>query len=434
MKLHSKSSQNLENPTPQRKPGRRWLMLAIPTLLALCLGLVSFSSGLVSQTNLVPDLVDFVRDLPFVGPGRMAALEDLYYNAQDGVTLFLYQHTHAPVVLAKSAAAQLKSATPQNALPKLTPGPALVTLPDSRPDGPSKITIVTPTPVPTATTPAPPKPIPPLIISDPLPGEGVWTTDGMPLADSASPPLRRTFYRPDPERPYVRVDLAWIDTSQTQLTLVPGTAEPQPVDKVKGSGVIPADVQSSGSLLAAWNGGFMTMHGQYGMMVNRRIVAPPRDGFAVLAQYADGSLRIGVWGDEIKMTPDLVSFRQNGPILIDKGVLNQDGLLAWGKSVSGETHIWRSGIGITQDGALIYAAGNAMTAQTLGEALEAAGAVAAMQLDVNAMHVYFYTYRQTDKGPAPTKLSPTIPGPTNLYLTPYVRDFMYLTAKQQVPR
>ncbi len=251
----------------------------------------------------------------------------------------------------------------------------------------------------------------------------------MPLGDQPNPPLWHTFFRPDPERPYARVDLVHIDLSQTQLTIVPGTSEPRSVDGIRGSGVIPTNVQQGGKLLAAWNGGFLTIHGAYGMMVNRRVILPPRDDFAVLAQYANGSLKLGVWGSEITMTPDLVTFRQNGPILIDHGVLNENGMLAWGKSVSGDTHIWRSGLGLTADGNLLVAAGSSLSAQTLGQALLAAGAVEAMQLDVNAWHVYFLTYALTPQGLVPTKLNAAIPGPSTVFLRPFDRDFMYLTLK-----
>ncbi len=252
----------------------------------------------------------------------------------------------------------------------------------------------------------------------------------MPLGNQALPPLFHTFYRPDPTRPYVSVDMVWIDLAQTQLTLVPGTTEPRAVDGTHGAGMIPPAVQSGGKLLAAWNGGFLTMHGSYGMMVDRHVILPARPGFATLAQYADGSMKIGVWGQDIQMTPDLVSFRQNGPILIDHGVVNEQNLAAWGASVSGATHIWRSGIGLTADGALIYAAGNSLDAQTLGEALQRAGAVEAMQLDVNAWHVFLFTYALSPQGLASTKLNTLMPGPSQLYLTPYTRDFMYLTSNR----
>ncbi|MGB8646297.1 MAG: phosphodiester glycosidase family protein [Anaerolineae bacterium] len=387
---------------------------------------------MVSQTDIVPQMVDAVRNLPFVGPDRMAALEDAYYNAQDGWNQFIYDRTHAPVVTANVAGDNLD----QPAAPTLAPTnvpPTATPEPQSQVAAP-KFTTPQPVGTPAPAAPALPRPIPPLILSDSQPGEGIWSPVGLPLAQRSRPPIIRTFYRPDPERPYARVDLAWIDLSQTQLTLVPGTSEPRSAPGVpRGEAQIPATVQNSGNLLASWNGGFLTLHGGYGMMVNRVIIAPPKDGFAVLAQYSDGSMHIGIWGRDIKMTSDLVSFRQNGPILIDQGVLNESEMLAWGKSVSGETRIWRSGIGITRDGALIYAAGSSLSAQTLGIALQRAGAVEAMQLDVNAWHVSFFTYELTANGLVPSKLSPAIAGNARMYLTPYDRDFMYLTLKAGSP-
>src|SRR5512135_2679928 len=56
------------------------------------------------QTDIVPQAVDFARDLPFVGPDRMAALEDLVYSVQDGWNRWIYDLTHAPVITSSTAA------------------------------------------------------------------------------------------------------------------------------------------------------------------------------------------------------------------------------------------------------------------------------------------------------------------------------------------
>ncbi len=420
-----------------RLPRARWFvafaLLLLTTILTVRIA--------VDQTDLVPVLVDTVRNLPFVGPDRMAALEDAYYNVQDQWNQFVYDRTHSPIVTSEVVGAEITPPA-DGAVPVSNPAPATAGTPNAAVDSsagpPDPALTLLPgadlTPLPTATPgllmPGLPAPIRPIILSDPQQGEGVWTTARMPLAGSSRPPLMQTFYRPDPERPFARVDLVWIDLSQTRLNLVAGTVEPRSTTGFRGDGIIPPDVQKSGNLLAAWNGGFLTIHGAYGMMVDRRLIAPARDGFAVLAQFADGSMHIGVWGRDIKMSPNLVSFRQNGPILIDRGRLNENGLLAWGKSISGETRIWRSGIGFTADGGLVYAAGNSLNAQALGQALQAAGAVEAMQLDVNAWHVFFYTYQLAANALLPTKLNTGMPGGTRMYLTPYDRDFMYLVAKQ----
>jgi hypothetical protein len=268
-----------------------------------------------------------------------------------------------------------------------------------------------------------------MIVSDPQSGEGVWTTTDLPLGDRPRPPLWHAFYRPDVTRPYARAELVRMDLTQTHLSLVPGVNEPRPIDGKPGTGQIPLAVQDSGKLLAAWNGGFLTLHGAYGMMVDRRVILPPRDGLATLALYGDGRVRLGVWGRDITMASDLVSFRQNGPILVDHGTVNPNALLDWGKSVSGDIYIWRSGIGLAQDGALVFALENAASAQTLGEALQKAGAQEAMQLDVNVWHVFYFSYELNGKGLVPTKLIPSLPGSGQTYLKPNERDFMYLTLR-----
>jgi Phosphodiester glycosidase len=406
--------------SPTRK--RRWVIwIAIFVLFASAFALFNYAG----QTDWVPQLVDAARNLPFIGPDRVATMENVFYAGQDALNQFIYDHTHGPIIV---AAGPMSSPTAGDEA-KLS-GPSLAITPPGR----AAVQAAPPTPSPPSpTTPTaayrPPAPLSPIILSDPQLGEGVWSTSNMPLGDQPEPPLWHTFFRPDPERPYARADLVWIDLRKTELTLVQGTVEPRPVDGVKGTGQIPIAVQDGGKLLAAWNGGFLTLHGGYGMMVDRRLIAPPRDGFGVLAQYENGSVRIGVWGRDISMTPDLVSFRQNGPILIDGGVVNQDATLTWGRSVSGGTRIWRSGIGLTADGRLIYGIGDSLSAQTLGEAMRQAGAVEAIELDVNAWHAFFFTYSLTPEGPVAAKLDSSIPGPSQLYLRPYGRDFMYLTLK-----
>jgi Phosphodiester glycosidase len=406
--------------TQSPKPKSHWARwVATLVLFACAIGLFNYAG----QTDWVPQLVDFARSLPFVGPDRVATLENIFYTGQDALNQFIYDHTHGPIVVAESGpdTSSNDATRPSGPSITVTPGRAGAAATSATPARAAQITATVGY--------SPPSPLVPIILSDPQWGEGVWTASDMPLGDQSKPPLWHTFYRPDPERPYAHADLVWIDLRQTKLTLVQGTVEPLPVDGIKGTGKIPLAVQESGKLLAAWNGGFLTLHGAYGMMVDRRIIAPPRDGFGVLAQYQDGGNRIGVWGRDILMTPDLVSFRQNGPILIDQGVVNQDASLTWGKSVSGGTRIWRSGIGLTADGELIYGIGDSLSAQMLGEAMRQAGALEAIELDVNAWHAFFFTYILTPEGPAATKLDPSIPGPAQLYLRPYGRDFMYLTLK-----
>jgi hypothetical protein len=88
----------------------------------------------------------------------------------------------------------------------------------------------------------------------------------------------------------------------------------------------------------------------------------------------------------------------------------------------------RSGIGVTADGALVYVAGPALTARSLAESLQRAGAVRAMTLDINPEWVTFNFYSHAPGRPAQvtgTKLYPEMQRPADRYLPPVweARDF-----------
>jgi len=54
--------------------------------------------------------------------------------------------------------------------------------------------------------------------------------------------------------------------------------------------------------------------------------------------------------------------------------------------------VWRSGIGVDRHGNLIYVAGEDQTVKSLATTLLHAGAVRAMELDINSYWVSFITY------------------------------------------
>jgi hypothetical protein len=88
----------------------------------------------------------------------------------------------------------------------------------------------------------------------------------------------------------------------------------------------------------------------------------------------------------------------------------------------------RSGIGITANGALVYVAGPALTARSLAESLQRAGAVRAMTLDINPEWVTFNFYSHPAGQPLDvtgTKLYPEMQRPADRYLPPEweARDF-----------
>jgi hypothetical protein len=271
-------------------------------------------------------------------------------------------------------------------------------------------------------------------ISPGLAGEGVW----LPQSSAPSPynylPLdAKTYIRPDPIHPYAIVTLLQFDTRFINLHMVAGTTEPGGPRGFYGPGVIPANDQKGNALLAAFNGGFKYSDGQYGLKTKGVVYVPPQSGAATIAVLKNGQIIMGAWGGDPRLNngnPDLVAWRQNASLLINKGVINpltQDGA-AWGGTVLNSAYTWRSALGLTSHGTLIYAAGNSLSALTLGQALHAAGAVIAMQTDINPFWVRAFLYnRDAHSNLNIIKLNPTMQGTGTEYLYGTERDFFYLT-------
>lgn len=90
--------------------------------------------------------------------------------------------------------------------------------------------------------------------------------------------------------------------------------------------------------------------------------------------------------------------------------------------------VWRSGLGIDAHGNLIYAVADYQTVGSLAEILKRAGAVRALELDINEDWVSFITYRHPGAG-QPSQLMPDILRPPERYLVPDERDFFALYTK-----
>jgi hypothetical protein len=84
--------------------------------------------------------------------------------------------------------------------------------------------------------------------------------------------------------------------------------------------------------------------------------------------------------------------------------------------------VCRTGVGVDRGGNLIYAAANDQTVITLARILQRAGAVRAMQFDINPEWPTFITYRHR-RGLDPTKVVPNLMQPATRYLVPDDRDF-----------
>jgi hypothetical protein len=86
-------------------------------------------------------------------------------------------------------------------------------------------------------------------------------------------------------------------------------------------------------------------------------------------------------------------------------------------------------VGVDARGNLIYAAADDQTAQSLAEILQRAGAVRAMELDINSEWVTFNFYG-TPGASDPNKLLPDMTRDATRYLVPDDRDFFAVYARR----
>ncbi len=269
-----------------------------------------------------------------------------------------------------------------------------------------------------------PAPIAPAI-NPPLSGEGQWHGTG-PLVRGA-PPVFVTTFRPDPNYPQMVAGVAWIDSTRAWLQLYPGRYEPA------NSGNVLAEVppQLRAGLLATFNSGFKLEDDGGGFVAFGHVYSPLRDGQATLIRYRDGTADVVSWNGGPDPGPNVELARQNLPLIVDRGQLNpnlQDGP-QWGATLGNAVRVWRSGVGVDARGNIIYAAADNQTAQSLAEILQRAGAVRAMELDINSEWVSFNFYGSWDAAGA-QKLVPDMTRDATRYLTPDDRDFVAVYARR----
>ena len=268
-----------------------------------------------------------------------------------------------------------------------------------------------------------PAPIAP-VIAPALPGEGQWHGTG-PLVGGASPVQVATF-RPDASYPQLVAGVAWIDHTRTRLALYPGRYEP-PDDGAQLAEVPP---QLRSSLLATFNSGFKLEDSGGGFFSQGRVYAPLRDGQATLIGSRDGTVDVRTWTGGPDPGSGIAFARQNLPLIVENGGLNpalsNDSL--WGVTLGNSVRVWRSGVGVDAHGNLIYAAADIQTAASLARILQRAGAVRAMELDINYDWTTFNFYGTFGGGEA-TKLLPGMSRPATRYLAPDDRDFFAVFAR-----
>lgn len=267
------------------------------------------------------------------------------------------------------------------------------------------------------------------VIQPALPGEGVWHPA---LANAGPrPPVLLTTFRSESDYPRLVAGVAWMDMSAARVRYVPGMLEP-PVPINRGNADIPLGMRRD--VVAAFNGGFKLHDAAEGFAYQGHTWTPMVPGIGTLELYPSGRVNIVSWHGGPIAPRGLAVARQNLPLIIDNGRLNpnlSDGP-EWGATLGNAVRVWRSGLGVDRHGNLIYAAAPIQTVRTLADILRRAGAVRAMELDINEYWTSFISYRYRFARD-PSNLLPDMIRPATRYLAPDDRDFFAVFARPRAP-
>jgi hypothetical protein len=301
------------------------------------------------------------------------------------------------------------------------------------PSGAIKTPITTPTTV-AAGPPHLPAPVAMAPFASPaLAGEGQWSPAGR-LVDGI-PAVYTTELRPDAVHTSYVVGVAWMDTKLLHATLYSGS-------QIPGGGpfthTAPVQATAANSLVSAFNAGFLSGQSNGGYYTDGKTLTPLRSGAASAVIYNDGTMTVADWGRDATLTPNVVAVRQNLNLIVDGGQpvpgLNAADTTQWGNTLGGAIYVYRSGLGVTSSGALVYVGGPGMNITDLADLLVRAGATRAMELDINTDWVNYSFYNPaTPYGAATadngTQLLPQMTGGPGRYFASYwARDFFTMSS------
>jgi hypothetical protein len=265
------------------------------------------------------------------------------------------------------------------------------------------------------------------LVAAALPGEGTWHAT---FAHGGSrPPVLITSFRPEPiDYPRVVVGVAWIDHTRTSTQIYPGLKEPSVALPSRGPEEVPTSMRSK--LVATFNSGFKLADSGGGFVLGGHTYAPLQTGIGTIVRYANGRVNVITWTGGPHAPPNVAWARQNLPLIVNHGRPNpnlNDGP-QWGSTLGNADLVWRSAVGVDRRGNLIYAAGPDQGLSSLASTMIHAGAVRAMELDINTYWTSLITYRFRGGHGAANLLGSMDRSPLR-YLSPDDRDFFAVYLK-----
>jgi hypothetical protein len=246
-----------------------------------------------------------------------------------------------------------------------------------------------------------------------------------------TPTILVNTFAPNAQVPTVLAYAAWIRTSTTDLALYPGYKGPGPSTFNRGPEEVPP--VGRGRLLATFNSGFYEADSAAGFYANKTLYYPMVNGLATVVRYTNGTVNITKWTGGPRPGPTVLMARQNLTLLVNnyrqtgQSLNNQ----LWGSTLGGVPAVWRSALGLDNQGNLIYVAAPDQTSTSLAQIMVQLHVVRAMQLDINPEWPIFVTY--ANRGAVGASLYVANPNQiADRFLYTSTKDFFAVYIRQRV--
>ena len=294
------------------------------------------------------------------------------------------------------------------------------------PPAPGETTTTTTTSVP------PPADIAP-VISPALRGEGQWKVLFSLGKKSKRPVVWAMSTRPFTEYGSVVATAAVFDQTQLRAALFNGGDVPGGGPWVNSRRIPDRALRS---LVAAFNGGFRFEHDPGGYVTEGVEVKPMKRGYATIGINADGVLRVGVWGLDMKRADGWVSLRQNLPPLVTDGRITYTDWkwTDWGTDYGNKMYTFRSGLCRRTDGSTMFMSAGDVNIDMFARMMLDLGCATGMELDINGNWPHFSTYSGfgTDNRYGRT-LDKRMGDPLR-FINGYEKDFIALFDPRSLPK
>ncbi len=405
------------------KKRRRWLKRTLViTALAVPLLIVGLWIGVHTFPWMGPLVADTLRAI--IGKENVTRLEDFAYAVQDKINL-TFRSDRKPRARWK---VDPKKSKPKSE--KKEPAPAIpAPQEDPEEEAPPQI------------PPFSPEDVGPVLESFSAEGDGVWVPIRDPRRPEEPPRLYKTLLHPDKSRSWAEVFVVAVDLRSVAVMPVMGYQEPRTEKEEAEDYVRHAKIPRKhwDSLLAAFNGGFMAEHGEYGVYFDGITFLDPRPEACTLARFDDGHFEIATWNRIKDQKNQMTWYRQAPNCMYEDGemhpALKIHAAKKWGATLDGRTVIRRSAVGLSRDGQILYVGiSNHTNAKVMALGMHHAGGYNVAQMDVNWSYPKFVTYEPDENGKLiPVALADGFEFSKDLYLRERsMRDFFYLAREEEV--